>query len=166
MIECYINQRHLKLPIKAFRRVFVFISENQSWKRWFTKQNCILLNSFFLWRTVYWLKNYRQSFRVSIIKITIQVYPCRGTSDCTSCNEVWKFRNGMNQKILTQLVSDNARCSKLGRVSWTAVDQRNSLGESARKVGVAILLAYVLLWHFSMGLASKLVQPSNNKIYR
>ena len=72
----------------------------------------------------------------------------------------------MNQKILTQLVSDNARCSKLGRVSWTAVDQRNSLGESARKVGVAILLAFVLLWHFSMGLASKLVQPSNNKIYR
>lgn len=97
-----------------------------------------------------------------MIKITIQVYPCRGTSDCTSCNEVWKFRNG----ILTQLASDNARCSKLGRVSWTAVDQRNSLGESARKVGVAILLAFVLLWHFSMGLASKLVQPSNNKIYR
>ena len=51
----------------------------------------------------------------------------------------------MNQKILTQLVSDNARCSKLGRVSWTTVDQRNSLGESARKVGVVILLAFVLL---------------------
>ena len=46
------------------------------------------------------------------------------------------------------------------RKTWfyaTQVYQRNSLGESACKVAVVILLAFVFLWNFSMGLANKLV---------